>query len=61
MLTPFPRLSEDLWAIDTRGVLTLSVCKETYEILGIVGKPLPFKGHSDVHGTFSLHNSEVSC
>ncbi|KAH6915830.1 ribonuclease P 40kDa subunit-domain-containing protein [Coprinopsis sp. MPI-PUGE-AT-0042] len=49
MLAPTPKVSDDYWCIDTRGVLTLSVCKETYESLGIVGKPLPFKGHSDVH------------
>ncbi|KAJ3735040.1 ribonuclease P 40kDa subunit-domain-containing protein [Lentinula guzmanii] len=29
---------EDVWCIDHRGVLTLSVCKETYEGLGLVGK-----------------------
>lgn len=49
MLATPSRASEDLWCIDSRNVLTLSVCKETYEDLGIVGKPLPFKGQSDVH------------
>ncbi|EAU90442.2 hypothetical protein CC1G_00826 [Coprinopsis cinerea okayama7 len=41
--------SQDVWCIDPRGVLSLCVCKETYESLGIVGKPLPFKGRSDQH------------
>ncbi|KAF4592903.1 hypothetical protein EYR38_008609 [Pleurotus pulmonarius] len=35
---------DDVWCIDPRGVLTLCLCKETYETLGLVGKKLPFKG-----------------
>ena len=31
--------------IDPRGIITLFLSKETYEQLGIVGKPLPFKEH----------------
>ncbi|KAJ3993878.1 ribonuclease P 40kDa subunit-domain-containing protein [Lentinula boryana] len=34
----FSVLEEDVWCIDHRGVLTLSVCKETYDGLGLVGK-----------------------
>jgi ribonuclease P/MRP protein subunit RPP40 len=41
---------DDIWCIDPRGHLTLSVSKETYERLGLVGKKLPFKIHDDRHG-----------
>ncbi|KAF8202501.1 ribonuclease P 40kDa subunit-domain-containing protein [Pholiota molesta] len=41
--------TEDSWCIDPRGHLTLSVSKETYERLGLVGRPLPFKGHDEKH------------
>lgn len=41
---------EDVWCIDSRGLLTLSVCKETYEKLGLLGKRLPFKNHADQYG-----------
>ncbi|THV02506.1 hypothetical protein K435DRAFT_344394 [Dendrothele bispora CBS 962.96] len=38
---------DDVWCIDPRGVLTLSVCKNTYETLGLVGKRVAFgKGKS---------------
>ncbi|KAF8809507.1 hypothetical protein BYT27DRAFT_7222422 [Phlegmacium glaucopus] len=40
---------DDIWCIDPRGHLTLSVSKETYERLGLVGKRLPFKIHDDRH------------
>ncbi|KIP01853.1 hypothetical protein PHLGIDRAFT_79987, partial [Phlebiopsis gigantea 11061_1 CR5-6] len=40
-------LDPDVWCVDTRGVLTLSVCKSTYERLGLVGTPLPWKEHQD--------------
>lgn len=44
-----PGLSnDDVWCIDSRGVLTLAVCKETYETLGIVGDKLPWK--QEMHG-----------
>ena len=43
---------DDLWSVDQRGVLTIAVCKETYERLGLVGKALSFKGHGDVHGMY---------
>lgn len=46
--------NDDVWCIDPRGVLTLSVSKDTYERLGLVGKKLPFKTHADQHGT-SFH------
>ncbi|KAJ3529296.1 hypothetical protein NMY22_g9053 [Coprinellus aureogranulatus] len=49
VLSPKPDASSDVWCADPRGVLTLSVCKETYEDLGITGHALPFKGHSDRH------------
>lgn len=44
-------LDTDVWCIDPRGVLTLSVCKPTYERLGLVGTPLPWKEHQDTFGT----------
>ncbi|KIK56341.1 hypothetical protein GYMLUDRAFT_87283 [Collybiopsis luxurians FD-317 M1] len=38
---------EDIWCVDHRGVLTLSVCKDTYDALGLVGKRVAFgKGKS---------------
>ncbi|KAJ3848625.1 ribonuclease P 40kDa subunit-domain-containing protein, partial [Lentinula lateritia] len=38
---------EDVWCIDYRGVLTLSVCKDTYTGLGLVGKRVAFgKGNA---------------
>ncbi|KIK01456.1 hypothetical protein K443DRAFT_564736 [Laccaria amethystina LaAM-08-1] len=40
---------DDVWCIDPRGVLTLSVAKETYEQLGLLGEPLPFNNHEDQH------------
>ncbi|KAF8967763.1 ribonuclease P 40kDa subunit-domain-containing protein [Flammula alnicola] len=40
---------EDAWCIDPRGHLTLSVSKDTYERLGLVGQKLPFKNHSEQH------------
>ena len=43
---------DDIWCIDPRGHLTLSVSKDTYERLGFVGKRLPFKIHEDRHGAF---------
>jgi hypothetical protein len=41
--------SEEGWCIDYRAVLTLSVCKETYERLGLVGAKISSSG--DHHGT----------
>ncbi|KAL0953968.1 hypothetical protein HGRIS_005128 [Hohenbuehelia grisea] len=38
---------EDVWCIDTRGLLTLCVSKETYQALGLMGRRLPFKGCSE--------------
>ncbi|KAF5373274.1 hypothetical protein D9615_007397 [Tricholomella constricta] len=38
---------DDVWCIDPRGLLTLLVSKDTYERLGLLGKTLPFKAHSD--------------
>ena len=46
---------DDIWCIDPRGHLTLSVSKDTYERLGLVGKKLPFKIHDDRHGVFILN------
>ncbi|KAJ4469178.1 hypothetical protein C8R41DRAFT_925210 [Lentinula lateritia] len=43
----FSHKEEDVWCIDYRGVLTLSVCKDTYNELGLVGKRVAFgKGKS---------------
>ncbi|KAI0349558.1 hypothetical protein OH77DRAFT_1490615 [Trametes cingulata] len=41
--------SDDVWCLDSRGFLTLAVGKETYESLGLVGEPLPWKERSDTH------------
>ncbi|TFK29625.1 hypothetical protein FA15DRAFT_663776 [Coprinopsis marcescibilis] len=50
MVTPnVAGASSDLWCIDPRGVATLCLSKEAYEIIGITGRPLPFKGQSDQH------------
>lgn len=46
---------DDVWCIDPRGVLTLCLCKETYEILGLVGKKLPFKGCPERYGSYSFY------
>ncbi|KAJ3495714.1 hypothetical protein NLJ89_g10584 [Agrocybe chaxingu] len=40
---------DDAWCIDPRGHLTLSLGKETYQRLGLVGQKLPFKTHSERH------------
>ncbi|KAF8874453.1 ribonuclease P 40kDa subunit-domain-containing protein [Gymnopilus junonius] len=45
---------EDVWCIDTRGHLTLSVSKSTYERLGLVGQKLPFRNHEEHHGMFPI-------
>ncbi|RDB23461.1 Ribonuclease P protein subunit p40 [Hypsizygus marmoreus] len=39
--------TDDVWCIDPRGLLTLSVSKETYETLGLLGTKLPFKKQQD--------------
>jgi len=41
--------TDDVWSLDARGVLTLSVGKETYEQLGVVGNKLPWKPCQDIH------------
>ena len=40
----------DVWCLDSRGILTLAVGKQTYETLGIAGERLPCKECSDTHG-----------
>ncbi|KAI0664275.1 ribonuclease P 40kDa subunit-domain-containing protein [Cubamyces menziesii] len=39
----------DVWSIDHRGYLTLSLGKETYEETGWVGQPLPWKEYEDTY------------
>ncbi|KAH9946493.1 ribonuclease P 40kDa subunit-domain-containing protein [Amylocystis lapponica] len=46
--------SEDVWSLDTRGLLTLAVTKDTYERLGLVGQRMPWKACDD---TFIIHIS----
>ena len=46
--------NEDVWCLDSRGILTLVVCKETYETLGIVGGRMPWKGCDDTHCQLSF-------
>lgn len=41
---------DDVWCVDTRGLLTLLVTKDTYERLGLVGTRMPFKAHKDHFG-----------
>lgn len=43
---------EDVWSLDSRGILTLVVGKETYETLGLVGEALPWKEHAETHGMY---------
>ena len=51
---------DDIWCIDPRGHLTLSVSKDTYERLGLVGRKLPFKIHDDRHGACFTSFVELS-
>ena len=44
---------EDKWCVDPRGILTLSITKDTYQRLGLTGEKLPFKGYSDQFGMYS--------
>lgn len=41
---------DDVWCLDSRGVLTLAVSKETYQRLGFQGEPLPWKGCDNTFG-----------
>jgi hypothetical protein len=41
---------EDKWCIDSRGVLTLCVTKNTYQRLGLVGNRLRFKHCPEQYG-----------
>jgi len=40
-----PRGTDETWCIDTRGVLTLAIDSGTYQKLGLLGKPLPWRLH----------------
>lgn len=51
---------EDVWSLDSRGILTLVVGKETYEALGLVGEALPWKEHEETHGMYRAHASDHS-
>ena len=42
-----PRGTDETWCIDNRGVLTLSINPQTYQKLGLLGRPLPWKIHRD--------------
>ncbi|EIW58568.1 uncharacterized protein TRAVEDRAFT_168163 [Trametes versicolor FP-101664 SS1] len=48
-LGPAGATDEDVWSLDSRGILTLVVGKETYEVLGLVGEALPWKEHAEMH------------
>ena len=39
--------TDETWCIDTRGVLTLSIDPGTYQSLGLLGTPLPWRPHQD--------------
>ncbi|KAF8920534.1 ribonuclease P 40kDa subunit-domain-containing protein [Mucidula mucida] len=45
---------EDVWCIDQRGILTISVVKETYEALGITGQKVVL-GHGKGHPMEERH------
>jgi len=40
-----PRGTDETWCVDTRGVLTMSIDPGTYQRLGLLGTPLPWKLH----------------
>lgn len=40
--------TDDVWCIDPRGLLTLSLSKDTHQRLGLLGKKLPFKNQPDI-------------
>ena len=48
-----PRGTDETWCIDTRGVLTLSIDRGTYQRLGLLGTPLPWKAHQDRYSTWT--------
>lgn len=41
------RGTDETWCIDTRGVLTMSIDPGTYQRLGLLGTPLPWRPHKD--------------
>lgn len=54
--------TDDVWCIDSRGIVTLFLSKDTYEQLGIVGKPLPFKKRlKHERGTNDTLSEVTSC
>ncbi|KAI0738497.1 ribonuclease P 40kDa subunit-domain-containing protein [Daedaleopsis nitida] len=40
---------DDVWSLDSSGVLTIAVCKQTYESLGLPGERLPWNECQDTH------------
>ncbi|PSR78281.1 hypothetical protein PHLCEN_2v7477 [Hermanssonia centrifuga] len=40
---------DDVWCLDTRGILSLAVKTQSYQRLGLVGKRLPWKGCDDMY------------
>lgn len=42
-----PRGTDETWCIDTRGVLTMSIDRGTYQRLGLLGTPLPWRPHQN--------------
>ena len=47
-----PRGTDETWCIDTRGVLTLSIDRGTYQRLGLLGTPLPWRPHQNRYSTW---------
>lgn len=45
------RGTDETWCIDTRGVLTLAIDSVTYQKLGLLGKPLPWRPHQNRYST----------
>ena len=50
------RHGDDVWCVDPHGTLTLSVSKETYEKLGLIGQKLPFKNRVEQYGESWCHS-----
>ena len=47
------RGTDETWCIDTRGVLTLSIDPGTYQRLGLLGTPLPWRTHQNRYSTWT--------
>ncbi len=46
---------DDVWCLDTRGILSLAVKTQSYQRLGLVGKRLPWKGCDDMYSKYECY------